>query len=108
MRHGIDTTIRGVYIAHSYMPSLAECGTRIRHARLLAGLTVRQVAEQVQRSPITVFRWEWGERLPPSDRLGPLAEALGVPTAWLLCGMHGLPIGVRETCKRLERQGRAL
>jgi len=85
------------------MPSLAECGTRIRHARLLAGLTVRQVAEQVERSPITVFRWEWGERLPPSDRLGPLAEALGVPTAWIICGLRGVPYGLCETCLILER-----
>lgn len=91
------------------MPSSgAACGSRIRQARHLAGLTVRQLAEKVGRSPGTVFRWEWGERVPPNDRIAALAQALDVPTAWLLCGLSGLPRDLREQAMRLERAGRAL
>jgi len=81
---------------------------RIRQARKLAGLTARQLAEKIERSPTTVFRWEWGVRLPTRQGIEACAEALHVPMAWLMFGLRGLPRDLREQCERLERAGRAL
>ena len=92
------------------MSSLVEaCGTRIRHARQLAGITVVELARRVERSPATVFRWEWGVRVPPTESIELLGQVLSVPAAWLAFGLRGLPRpDVRDACRELERAGRAL
>jgi transcriptional regulator with XRE-family HTH domain len=58
--------------------AIAESGTA-RSLRLAAGLSLAEVAEHVGVSPVTVYRWEVGDRRPRGEaalRYGRLLEAL--------------------------------
>src|SRR5260370_8614172 len=50
----------------------------LRRARERSGLTPRELAERVGVSEAVVYQWQGGHRAPRVDRLGRLAEALGV------------------------------
>ena len=52
---------------------------RARRARLLAGLSLSEVAGPIGVSPVTIFRWETGERRPTGEaalRYADLLDAL--------------------------------
>lgn len=57
-----------------------------KKARVLAGLTQKQVAQQIGRTNVTVSFYENGLICPPLDRLQLLAKALGVKVDDLLDG----------------------
>ena len=64
-------------------------GTRIREARLRAGLSQEQLAVKLQLlglqvGQMAVSRMETGKRLIPDFELPLLAQALNVTTDWLL------------------------
>ena len=60
-------------------------GRDIRSLRKARGLTLESLAETVGVSNATVSRWETGEiKNIRSDKLGPLADALGVSVDYLL------------------------
>lgn len=64
-------------------------GTRIRQARMKAGMSQEELAVKLQLAGLqmgqmAVSRIETGKRLVPDFELPLLADALGVSTDWLL------------------------
>lgn len=54
-------------------------GRNIRRLRLAAGYSVRQIQEYCGlSSPQAVYKWQWGEALPPLDNMAVLAWLLDV------------------------------
>jgi transcriptional regulator with XRE-family HTH domain len=51
-------------------------GSTIRDARKRLGLTGEQVRDLCGVDPTSLSMWERGERIPPLDRIEPLARAL--------------------------------
>ncbi len=76
---------------------------QVRRSRL--GLSQEQLAELVGVSRQAVSKWEVGDALPDTDRLLPLARALGVTVDQLLSGqMTGAESGGEQqgqaTCRK--------
>lgn len=67
------------------MDRYVTAGT-IRRLRREKHLTQAQLAEKIGVSPKTVSKWETDKGLPDVSLLSPLAAALGVSLAELLCG----------------------
>ena len=65
----------------SNMVSLAD---RLREARLLTGFTVERVADAVDTSTTSIWRYESGQRRPSGPTLHALATIYGKSVAWLL------------------------
>ena len=61
-----------------------DTGTLLRRLRLERGWTQRQVAEQLGVSTQAVSKWELNTAQPDTDKLIPLARALGVSVDKLL------------------------
>ena len=60
-------------------------GRRIREARLAAGLTMEGLAEHLSVEPVTVSRWEIGQRTPGNvTLLAKIAQVCGVEPGVLL------------------------
>jgi len=55
------------------------CPDKIKDARLDAGLSRRDLAFAIGRSPVAIKSYETGFREPPAGALGLLARALSVP-----------------------------
>jgi transcriptional regulator with XRE-family HTH domain len=62
----------------------APLGASIRRARLRAGKTVEQLADEVHRCDATVEGWEEGRSAPPIATLYRVAAALGTTASALL------------------------
>ena len=60
---------------------LVEAQHPLRRARVIAGLTVRELADRVPTSPTAVSHWEAGRRRPGEQARNRLADVLGVPVA---------------------------
>jgi transcriptional regulator with XRE-family HTH domain len=63
-----------------------EIGMRVRIARRLAGLSVRELAEQLGYLPITIYRWETGKGGPCIEDCERVATLASVELAWLVSG----------------------
>ena len=61
-------------------------GTRLRHAREKAGMTMKHVEQCAFISQSVISRYEYGEVTPTVDRVFALANLYGVSLDWL-CGM---------------------
>jgi len=57
-------------------------GSRLRAARLAAGLTLKQVAALLSYTRVAVERWEKGAYLPKPGVLRHLAHLYGVDEEW--------------------------
>ena len=57
---------------------------RIKELRRKNKLNQEELADKVNISPMTVRRWEWGQRTPRTDELQRLASALNTTSAYLL------------------------
>ena len=66
------------------MTRVIKTGERIKNKRKEFKLTQGNLAELAEVSPITVFRWEAGDRSPRAEELQKLAEALNTTSAYLL------------------------
>ena len=53
-------------------------GARLRSIRKERGLSVKELAERIDVSFSTIYRWENGERIPDGFNMGKLMNALGV------------------------------
>jgi len=51
---------------------------RIREHREKARLSRKELSLQIGYTPLTIFRWETGKRIPPADVIPRIAEACGV------------------------------
>jgi transcriptional regulator with XRE-family HTH domain len=58
--------------------------SNLRRLRETAGLSVRELARQIDESPTNVSYWERSGQIPRSDVLAPMAKALGVTVHDLL------------------------
>ena len=67
-----------------------ERGTRIKNARLRAGLSQQRLAERCNVNPKTVHNWESGTSRPQQDNHIALAIALKLTTAHLLALLEGV------------------
>jgi transcriptional regulator with XRE-family HTH domain len=66
-----------------YDPLMAT-KSRLRALREVAGLTVRELARQIDEQHTNVLYWETSGNLPRSNVLVPMAKALGVTVEELL------------------------
>lgn len=90
----------GQYTAHmqelfsdpSY-PALMKTKSDLRKLRETAGLSVRELARQIDESHTNVSYWERSGQIPRSDKLAAIAKALGVTVETLL----GEPVARRVT-----------
>lgn len=71
------------YLAH-IMLFMAEHSSKLRRLREEAGLSLRELARQIDEHPSNVSYWEREGRVPRSDVLAPIAKALGVSVEELL------------------------
>jgi transcriptional regulator with XRE-family HTH domain len=82
----------------STQEAFAEIGAAIRLLRLEAGLSQEELALKAKITSAEVSRLENGKRNPKWETMERLADALGVPTWWL--------VHVKETLKGLRRPPR--
>jgi HTH-type transcriptional regulator, cell division transcriptional repressor len=68
--------------------SANDVGSRMAEARVAAGRTQAEIANQLGVKASTVAKWEHGSASPRSNRLASLAGILGVSLSWLIVG-HG-------------------
>ena len=68
-------------------------GERILHYRKCAGLSQEMLAERLGVSRQAVSKWELDDALPDTDKLVPLARALGVSVDELLGNTADPPAG---------------
>ena len=71
--------------------SARDVGTRIADARVAAGRTQTQIANQMGVKVSTIDKWERGSASPRSNRLTALAGILGVSLSWLIVGYGNEP-----------------
>ena len=60
---------------------------KIKRCRKKNGLTQTELAEKIGISPMTIRRWEWGERNPDIALMPKLADALNTSIEYLM-GLH--------------------
>ncbi len=75
------------HFSNSLYDSLMAAKTnvpRLRSLRETAGLSLRELARQIDEQPSNVNYWETSGNLPRSDVLIPMAKALGVTVEELL------------------------
>ena len=65
-------------------PVLVKTTSDLRRMREAAGLSVRELARQIDESHTNVSYWERSGQLPRSDKLTAIAKALGVTVEELL------------------------
>ncbi len=68
--------------------SVSDIATRITDARVSAGRTQTEIANQLGVKVSSLEKWERGTASPRSNRLTALAGILGVSVSWLIVG-HG-------------------
>ncbi|MBK8197016.1 MAG: helix-turn-helix domain-containing protein [Acidobacteria bacterium] len=83
-----------------------ETALLIRQERIRAGLTQEQLAELVDTTPVTIGRYETGERGVSIKKLVELAEAMGIPPARLIRDGDGLSDEEREMIEFLRSHPR--
>lgn len=69
--------------------------TRIRHARLRAELSIRELASELGVSHSTVGHWETGKHAPSVKSLTKIAAVTRADLAWLASGLCELSLTMR-------------
>jgi transcriptional regulator with XRE-family HTH domain len=93
------------------MSAAAKGTSRLRQLREAAGLSVRELARQIDEQHTNVSYWERSGNLPRADLLRPIAEALSVTVEQLLGDVpqRAMPAGGRlrqlfERASKLPRR----
>lgn len=76
--------------------SVSDIATRITDARVSAGRTQTEIANQVGVKVATLQKWERGSASPRSNRLAALAGILGVSVSWLIVGHGNEPTSIDD------------
>lgn len=87
----------------------SELGARIRRARLAAGLTQKQLADQLHITDRAVSKWERGLSAPDIALLEPLADVLHLTLTQLIIGGEEVPTpeqAIRQTAEYAQTAGR--
>jgi transcriptional regulator with XRE-family HTH domain len=61
-----------------YFPAMPKAVSKLRKLREAAGLSLRELARQIDQHPTNVSYWERTGQTPRSDVLLPIAKALGI------------------------------
>lgn len=88
-------------LAQMRRTELEGVGQRILSARKAAGLSMRQVVEDIPITASYLSRIERGDRIPALDVLALLAEKVGVSPTWLATGEDSFDL--RVTRKQMAR-----
>ncbi|MEM1051068.1 MAG: helix-turn-helix domain-containing protein [Pseudomonadota bacterium] len=77
-----------------------QIGPKLNRLRRERSLTLEQVANALGVSKPTVWAWEKGKARPLPERIGPIAQVLGVPEAELTGALEGQRgAGLVEECR---------
>ena len=78
--------MQAIFSDYLYNASMAtkETLSNLRKLRIKAGISLRELARQINEQPSNVSYWERTGKLPKSEVLIPMAEALGVTVEQLL------------------------
>jgi len=68
----------------SYSPVMADHVFHLRKIREASGLSIRELARQLNQQPTNISFWERTHKLPKPEVLIPMAKALGVSVEELL------------------------
>lgn len=82
----------------------SEIGRRLTQARRAAGLSPRQLADQLGVTESTVAGWEAGDRSPRGNRVSKLAGILGVSLSWILIGRGVEPSGGHHEISQIRAE----
>lgn len=63
---------------------MSESVSKLRKLRISSGLSLRELARQIDQQPTNVSYWERTGKIPRSDVLAPIARVLGVSVEELL------------------------
>jgi len=63
-----------------------QIGERIRKTRLARGMEQQELARLAGVKPHTMWRYEQGQMKPGAEKIDRMADALGVPSRWLVRG----------------------
>ncbi|MFN7178339.1 helix-turn-helix domain-containing protein [Hyphomonas sp.] len=85
-----------------YSKPSADTHLLIREERVKAGLTQEQLAEALNTTPVTIGRYETGERGVTVEKLLEIAQALDVPPCRLIRDGDGLSAEERELIGHLR------
>ena len=77
--------------------------SRVREARLAAGMTQTDLDAKLGLKPGCVAKWEAGMRLPQHDNLDKLAEVTGLPYAWFFDGAIPGVTGATQAARTLTK-----
>ena len=61
-----------------------DFGTNLSNARRAKGMSQEELAERLDVSRQTIYKWETGATYPDIDKLGDIARCLDVSAAYLL------------------------
>ena len=76
--------MQALFATAAYALEIAKTASRLRALREAAGLSVRELARQIDEQHTNVLYWETSGNLPRSNVLMPMAKALGVTLEELL------------------------
>jgi transcriptional regulator with XRE-family HTH domain len=76
--------MQAVFSSLLYAADMANAASRLRQLREKAGLSLRELARQINEQPSNVNYWETSGNLPRSDVLVSIAKTLGVTVEELL------------------------
>ncbi len=76
--------MQALFLDGTYPVDMAKAASRLRALREAAGLSVRELARQIDEQHSNLVYWETSGNLPRSNVLLPLARALGVSVEELL------------------------
>lgn len=89
-------------------PEVAEpqsLGKRMQQARERAGLSAKELAERLGRTPVTLSRWENDRQVPEDADIEAYARAVGVPAIALLRSAEELRQGQEHLIAEAEARG---
>src|SRR5690348_5390236 len=70
------------------MPETGDTfATRLKRAIKITGISQTQLADQLKTSQAAISQWLSGKKMPSQENQVELADALGVPTPWLVFGI---------------------
>lgn len=76
--------MQAVFLGPFYAADMAQAASRLRQLREAAGISQRELARQIGQDQSNVRFWETTGKIPRSDVLIPIAQALGVTVEELL------------------------
>ncbi|MEL1263152.1 helix-turn-helix transcriptional regulator [Pseudoxanthomonas putridarboris] len=95
---------QGAYLATIYCEiSMLGLGTRLRIARMSAGMTIRELASALGVCHSTLGHWETGRHEPAYRMLHRIAVMTGADALWVFTGVGNAPVKTGK--RRVQQEG---